>query len=302
MKKGINIWSFPQGMKTGECIKLAKKAGFEGIELVLNKSGEMSLESTDSEILHYKELACEVGIEISSLATGLYWNYSLTSNNENIRENAKNIVRKQIDFASVLGTDTILVVPGVVGIDFTPNQVVPDADVEDIKNILDIVDYDVAYGRALEAIQQLAPYAEEKNVVIGIENVWNKFLLSPLEMRDFIDRIHSGYVGIYLDVGNIVYTGYPEQWIKILGSRIKKIHFKDYRRDARGLAGFVDLLAGDVDYVKVVDALERIGYEDYVNAEMTPVYKYYSDQIIYNTSNTMDRILKKTVQETPITL
>ena len=191
--------------------------------------------------------------------------------------------------------DTILVVPGVVGIDFSPDQIVPDADADDIKNIMDIVEYDVAYERSLEAIQELANYAEEKEVVIGIENVWNKFLLSPLEMRDFIDRIGSGYVGVYMDVGNVVYTGYPEQWIKILGNRIKKVHFKDYRRDAGGLAGFVDLLAGDVNYIKVIDALERIGYEGYVNAEMTPVYKCYSDQIVYNTSSTMDRILRRTI-------
>src|SRR5659263_668632 len=87
---------------------------------------------------------------------------------------------------------------------------------------------------------------------IGLENVWNKFLLSPIEMRDFIDKIDSSYVGAYLDVGNVINTGYPEQWIRILGKRIKKVHFKDFRKSVGTLSGFVDLLAGDVDYPEVM--------------------------------------------------
>jgi len=280
MKKGINIWSFPGDMKIVDCIKLAKEAGFDGIELALNETGDLSLESTDEEIKGYKKAAEEAGIEISSLATGLYWSYSLTSNCEKTREKAKSIVKKQLDFASILGVDTILVVPGAVGVDFIPN--------------CEVVDYDVAYDRALEAIKELAKYAEEKKVCIGIENVWNKFLLSPLEMRDFIDKVGSPYVGAFLDVGNVIYIGYAEHWAKILGKRIKKVHFKDYRRDVGSVAGFVDILAGDVNYPAVVEELKKAGYEGYVIAEMVPpapFYRYYSDQVIYNVSNSMDRIL-----------
>ncbi|WP_289140775.1 sugar phosphate isomerase/epimerase [uncultured Brevibacillus sp.] len=90
---------------------------------------------------------------------------------------------------------------------------------------------------------ELAPYAKEKKAVIGVENIWNQFLLSPLKMRDFIDKIGSPWVRVFFDVGNVVAFGYPEQWIRILGKRIVKVHFKDYRRDSKGLAGFVDLLA-----------------------------------------------------------
>ena len=110
-------------------------------------------------------------------------------------------------------------------------------------------------------------------------------------MRDFIDKVGSPYVGSYFDVGNVLYSGYPQQWIKILGSRIKKVHFKDYRTAVGSLDGFVDLLAGDVDYVAVKNALDSIGYDSWVTAEMIPPYKQYSDAIIYNTSNSMDRIL-----------
>lgn len=279
MKKSISIWSFAEGMKIVDCMKMAKDAGFDAIELALNETGELGLESNEDEILGYKKTANEIGIEISSLATGLYWSYSLTSNKEEIREKAKNIVKKQLDAAALLGVDTILVVPGAVGVDFIPGS--------------EVIDYDIAYNRALEAVKELAPYAESKKVYIGIENVWNKFLLSPLEMRNFIDEVGSEYVGAYFDVGNVIYSGYPEHWIKILGKRIKKVHFKDYRKDVGSLAGFVDLLSGDVNYPAVIEELKKIGYDSYVTAEMIPPYTNYPEQIVYNTSLAMDKILGK---------
>nr|WP_232229238.1 sugar phosphate isomerase/epimerase family protein [Paenibacillus zanthoxyli] len=190
------------------------------------------------------------------------------------------VCKKQLELAAVLGADAILVIPGAVGVDFIPGS--------------EVVAYDKAYDRALEAIGKLAPEAEQLGVAIGIENVWNKFLLSPLEMRGFIDAIGSRFVGSYLDVGNIVHSGYPEQWVRILGDRIKKVHFKDYRREAGGLHGFVDLLAGDVDYPAVVSALREIGYDGYVTGEMILAYKHYTEQIIFNTSASMDAILGRT--------
>jgi len=282
MKKGISIWSFPNNMPIQDCIKLAGSAGFEGIELALNENGPMSLESNEDEIVSYRMLAEKEGIEISSLATGLYWSYSFTSEKSDLREKAMLIAIKQLDAAALLGVDTILVVPGAVGVDFIPG--------------CEVVDYDVAYERAFKAIKELVKYSEARKVSIGLENVWNKFLLSPLEMRSFIDSIGSPYAGAYLDVGNVVNTGYPEQWVKILGNRIKKVHFKDYRRDVGSAAGFVDLLSGDVNYPAVIENLLNIGYNSYVTAEMippAPFYKHYPDQLIYNTSKSMDRILKR---------
>ena len=293
VKKGINIWSFPGNMGIVDCMKLAKEAGFEGIELALALKGPLSMESTDEEILSYKKASEEIGIQINSLATGLYWQFSLTSNREDIRESAKNVVRKQLDTAALLGADCILVCPGTVGVDFKPDEVVPDAHEIEFFAGSEIIEYDVAFERAQEALKELAPYAEKKGVCIGIENIWNKFLLSPLEMRNFLDEIGSEWVQAFLDVGNMVLFGYPEHWIKILNKRIKKIHFKDFRRGAPTLAGFVDLLAGDVDYKKVIDMLNQIGYEGWANAEMCPVYQQYSDQIVYNTSMAMDRILHR---------
>jgi L-ribulose-5-phosphate 3-epimerase len=293
IKKGINIWSFPGDMSIIDCMSLAKKAGFEGIELALALKGPLSMESTDEEIISYREASEAIGIKINSLATGLYWQFSLTSHRQDIREKAKSLVKRQVDVAKLLGADCILVCPGTVGVDFKPDDVVPDAKEIEFFAGSEVIDYDVAYERSQEALKELAPYAEKKEIVIGIENIWNKFLLSPLEMRNFIDEIGSPWVQVFLDVGNMVLFGYPEQWIKILNKRIKKVHFKDFRRGAPTLAGFVDLLAGDVDFIKVIDAFIEAGYEGWANAEMCPTYSQYSDQMIYNTSATMDRILRR---------
>jgi L-ribulose-5-phosphate 3-epimerase len=282
MKKGINIWSFPDGKPILECAKLAKAAGFDGIELSLNESGEIGLQTTEKEALALRHQIMELGLEISGLATGLYWSNWMTSESEPVRTKAMDICKKQLETAAALGADTILVIPGAVGVDFIPGS--------------GVTEYDKAYERAQESISRLAPYAEETGVAIGIENVWNKFLLSPLEMRQFIDSIGSPFVGSYFDVGNVVYSGYPEHWIKILGNRIKKVHFKDYRRQAGGLHGFVDLLAGDVDYPAVMAAFEDIGYDGYATAEMIPNYTHHTEQIIYNTSASMDTILGRSEQ------
>jgi L-ribulose-5-phosphate 3-epimerase len=278
VKKGINFWSFSEGISIENAMLLAKDAHFEGIELCLAAEGEFSLQSTDQEILAIKRRAEEIGIEFTSVASWLTWEYSLTSDHEECRCKAKEIARRQIETAALLATDTILLVPGYVGADFVPNS--------------EVCEYDKVYDRALEAVHELAQDASKLNITIAVENVWNKFLLSPLEMRDFIDRIHLPNVGVYFDVGNVLLTGYPEHWIKILGQRIKRVHFKDYRREPGGFGAFVDLLAGDVNYPAVVEALKGIGYDSYCTAEMMPPYKYFPEQIIYNTSASMDRILK----------
>jgi len=276
MKKGISIWSFPAGT-LAESFKLAKDAGFDGVEVALDEVGEISLTTSDEDLLKIKEQAKAAGIELYSVASGLYWSCWLNSDCEEEREKAKSIVRRQLDVAKILGCDTILVVPGTVNADFAaPGRV---------------IDYKTTYERSLAAIKELAPYAEKLGVSIGLENVWNKFLNSPIEMGDFIDKVGSDFVGSYFDVGNVLFNGYPEHWIRALGKKIKKVHFKDYRVAAGGLHGFVDLLAGDVNYPEVVKALGEIGYDGWVTAEMIPNYTYYTETIIYNTSNSMDRIL-----------
>ena len=276
MKKGINIWSFAEP-DLKKCLVLAKEAGFDGVEVALDEQGPVNMNSTREEMLELKAFAEELGLEFYSVATGLYWTYNYTSDLEEKRQRAKEITRKQLEVASYLGCDTILVVPGAVKVAFDPES--------------ELVEYDVAYERALSALKELAPYAEELKVSIGVENVWNKFLLSPLEMAKFIDEVGSEYVGSYFDVGNVMYIGYPEHWIKVLGNRIKKVHLKDYRVAAGGLHGFVDLLAGEVNWPAVMEQFRKIEYDGWVSAEMIPPYTYYPETIIYNTSNAMDSIM-----------
>ncbi|MBQ4116510.1 MAG: sugar phosphate isomerase/epimerase [Clostridia bacterium] len=276
MKKGISIWSFPE-QKLNSSFALAKDAGFEGVEVALAEEGELSLQTTTKQLLEIRKQADDNGIELYSVASGLYWDYWFNDDAPSIREKAVSNCKKQIETASILGCESILVIPGVVNADFAdPNKV---------------VDYCTTYERSLEAFLVLKEIAEQYKVEIGLENVWNKFLLSPLEMRDFIDKIGSKYVGSYLDIGNTLLNGYPDQWIRALGNRIKKVHFKDYRKAAGGLHGFVDLLAGDLDFPAAMTALKEIGYNGWVTAEMIPNYKYYTETIIYNTSNAMDKIL-----------
>jgi L-ribulose-5-phosphate 3-epimerase len=276
LKKGINIWSFKNDMTLKDCILTAKKTGFDGIELALGEEGEVRLDSTNTELLEIKKFAKETAIELPSVATGLYWKYPLTSLNESVRQKAKDIVKRQLEIASIFNSDTILVLPGLVGEDFSPGG--------------KPVSYDKAYDFALEAFSELKAEAEKAKISIGIENVWNKFLLSPLEMRDFIDKIDSQYVSSYFDVGNVLINGYPEQWIRILGKRIKKLHFKDFKCSVGNISGFVDLLVGDVNYPEVVKALQEIDYNDYTIGEIGS-YNYHSSQVIVNTFNSMKIIL-----------
>lgn len=277
MRKGINIWSFDGSKTFYEKIDIAKKAGFEGVELSLDMTGEVSLESTEKDLKEVKKNIEDKGLELYSLATGMFWDFPITSNDPAKAQKAKEIVKKQIESAAILGCNSILVIPGLVNADFIDG--------------CEVIEYDVAYDRSLKAISELGEIAKQYKVNMGLENVWNKFLVSPIELRDFIDKIDNPYVGSYLDIGNVLFNGYPEHWVKILGSRIKAVHFKDYRRAAGGLHGFVDLLAGDVDYPAVVKALNDIGYKGWVSGEMIPCYNNYSDQIIYNTSASMDRII-----------
>ncbi|MDD5522291.1 MAG: sugar phosphate isomerase/epimerase [Kiritimatiellae bacterium] len=276
MKKGINQWAFG-AKKLKDVFAMAKQAGYDGVEVVIDeKDGEINLNSTRKDIEKIVTTAQNAGVEISSLATGLFWSYSLTSDDDQVRTKARDIVKKMIDIASWLKVDTILVVAGAVDVFFMP----------DFK----VVPYDKVYDRSLAALQELAPVAEKARVAIGVENVWNKFLMSPLEMKGFVDAVGSPYVGVYFDVGNVIPFGFPEQWIHILDKRIKKVHFKDYRRAVGTLDGFVNILYGDVDWAAVMQAFTAIGYTNYVTAELFPS-KQHPESLIFETSTAMDQIL-----------
>ena len=276
MKKGISIWAFPN-QEPRDCFRLAKRFGYDGIELSFDESGPISPQSAETELMEIRKAAESHGLSLYSLASGLYWSISLTAEDPAERERAEQLVRKQLDAAAALGCDTILILPGMVSGLGAADPVVP---------------YEIVYERAQAALLRLAEYAEKKRVTIGIENVWNKFLLSPMEMRDFIDRIGSQRVAAYFDVGNVVRDGYPEQWIRILGHRIAKVHFKDYKRAIGTISGFVELLAGDVDFAAVMRALREVGYDGWVTAEVFPSNSDF-EAFLRKTSEAMDCILQK---------
>lgn len=279
MKKSINIWSFYGEWDLKQKLRIAKDAGFEGLEIDVSADGPITLDTSESELDGIAELADEVGITLSGLATGMYWEFNPASAKLETQSKAREVLAKQIHSAAHLGIDTILVVPGSVGADFIPG--------------CEEVPYEQAWELGTTFIQQAIPLAEELGVNIGIENVWNKFLLSPLEMRRFIDQFKSDRVGAYFDAGNVLATGFPEHWVPILGDRIKRVHFKDYRRAVGSVDGFCDLLSGDVNWPAVMRSLKGIGYHGWVAAEMippVPFYKYAPETLIENTSRAMDRI------------
>ncbi len=286
MKKSISEWSFPGDMPLRARMELAKDAGFEGIEVALNeddakgaekKKGLVCLDSSAAQIKKVRALAEEVGIELSGLACGLYWSYSLTADDRAERAKARQVSKALLRQANKLGVDGVLLIPGCVYASFIPDS--------------KVVPYDVVYERSQAELKKLAPLAEKLDVHIGVEYVWNWFLLSPLELARYLDEVGSTHVGAYLDTGNMMNTGFPEQWIRILGPRIKRVHFKDFRRSVGDINGFCDLLEGDVNWPEVMQALKDVGYDGWVTAEMIPPYTHYPEQIIYNTSAAMDRIL-----------
>ncbi|MHB9071285.1 MAG: sugar phosphate isomerase/epimerase family protein [Sedimentisphaerales bacterium] len=260
MKISANYWMFKGGLEAKlpvfYAMQQAKRLGFDAIELCIALSGVLTHNTTRAECEEIVRQAKQIGIGISSVASGESWCASPAASSARVRKQIIDFTKKALQVTKWLGTDAYLFVPGAVDVCFMPGT--------------EVVSYEVCYKRATDAVKKLVPVAEKVGVTVCIENVWNKFLLSPLEMRCFIDGFQSKCVGMYLDVGNILLTGYPEQWIKILGKRVKRIHIKDFKKSIGTADGFVELLEGDVDFMAVKNALAAIGYNGYVTAEMIP--------------------------------
>lgn len=276
MKKGINIWAFRDQSDLPQCMGLARAAGFQGIELSYELDGGSIGPAASIQDMRAIVRAAEgVGIEIVSLASPVGFTHNMISDDPAVRMRCRDLTARSLELAQALGTDAVLVVPGFVG----PSMAGPPA----------VQDYDVAYRHALEELSALATVAERCGVAICVENVWNRFLDSPIEMRSLIDAVGSPSVQAYLDVGNVLRTGYPEHWIRALGPRIKRVHFKDFRMAAGTGEGFVDLLTGDVNYPVVMSALGEVGYNGWCTAELPP-RRYWPETTIDAASRAMDAI------------
>ncbi|NGP45942.1 sugar phosphate isomerase/epimerase [Bacillaceae bacterium SIJ1] len=271
MLKALNQWCFPAGTSLEDVFSISQEAGFTAVELNLNDDGDVGLtmQTTDEEALEIKAMAESYGLKLRSLSTALLWKYPLCAEDAEVRAKGSAVVQKQIELASVMGMDTILVVPGAV---------------------TDAVPYDACYERSQEMLKPLLKIAEEKDVFIGIENVWNKFLMSPLELARYVDELDSPKAAVYFDVGNVLQFGFPEQWIRILGSRIAKIHVKDFKTSTGNITGFVSLLSGDVNWKAVAQAMKDIGYDDVLTAELSP-YALSPKALPEDTSRHMDYIM-----------
>lgn len=258
MKKAIYYGSINPKLSHRDRLALAKDAGLDGVEI-----GQFgSQEETEG----VAALAAEVGIEIHSVMAGTHWQWPLSSTDEEIREKGVEGVRDALRVAAWAGADTVLIVPAVVNEDTS---------------------YAAAYELSKKSLLELLPTAEELGVCMALENVWNKFLLSPLEFRDYIDDFEHDLVKAYFDVGNILLYGYPHQWIDILGERIARVHVKDFDVNTKQ---FVALLTGSVDYPRVVNAFKGAGYDGYLTAELSP-YKQYPDQFIHDTARHLQWII-----------
>jgi L-ribulose-5-phosphate 3-epimerase len=280
-------------------LQLCREAGFDAIELCIDHIpffaamaqekqegliadiarsvgstfGESKALTFDSPTGRFREVRSMIddnGLNVSSLLTIAQFYYSLMHPDDGIWRTGIDLVKKLIDFAVLMDAGALLVVPGV---------------------ITSAVSYDDGLKRLEEAIWMLKDEAEGKKVRLGIENIWGKVLYSPLEMRDFVDRFESDYVGVHFDVGNVIQYGYPDQWIRILGKkRLFNIHLKDYSELINNIRGFTYLFQGSVPWARVMESLRDVGYDGYLIAEVPP-YPFRPDEGVRDISRKMDILI-----------
>src|SRR5262245_14985068 len=218
-RKSINLWAFPypEKMNLEQCLRLAKDAGFDGIELNYDLDNDLSPKSGTKEYENIRKLADRIGIAISGLCSFLFWPYPLTSNDSTKRERGLELAGKIAQAAHDLGVENVLVVPGAVHIPWrTDHEPVPN---------------DVCDRRAREAVGKLATQAEKLKVSLNIENIFfNGYLMTPMEMNTFVDGFSSPHVRVHFDTGNISMFQHAEHWVPIMGKRIQNIHFKEFTK------------------------------------------------------------------------
>jgi hexulose-6-phosphate isomerase len=252
--KALKITMLPKGLSDVDKFRIAKKCGFEGIDAE-------PLDNLDA-MREQADLARQAGVPIHGLVFG-GWRTPFSDPDLKVIEKGLSGMENALRCANAIGATTVLLVPAVVN---------------------EEVGYTDAYKRSQQHIRKLLPLARELNVVIAIENVWNKFLLSPLEFARYIDEFDSPNVRAYFDVGNVIIHGYSQDWIRTLGKRIIKLDVKDFKRDGYK---WTNLLDGDVNWRQVRRALDEIGYEGFMTAELDSGDEAYLADI----AKRMDRII-----------
>ena len=271
-RKSICSVAFPPKMPVAEKFAAAKASGFAGIELRMGD--EIPLDSSAGDLARLSDAARQAGITVVSLwASNPLSKAPLNSPDPALRAKGVDAIRQAIDFARKLDCGAILLYPGRVG-----------------NGTKFAIGYQATWDRFTGELNKVIPDAASARVCLTMENVWNKFLLSPLEMRAFVDQFHSPWLQAHFDMGNVMQYGFPEDWIQTLGSRIKRIHVKDYKLSARAEQGrFVPLFEGDVDFKGVMQSLVAVDYRGF----LSPEYGYDANDANYlkTLSEQLDRIL-----------
>jgi len=257
IKKGLVFDMLPSGMSHADRFKLARDAGFDVVQAPTTPD--------EREAEQLKKAAEAAGIRIDSVMNMDHWKYPLSSSDAAVVAKSMEGMRTSLRNAKLWGSDAVLLVPAVVN---------PQTS------------YREAWTRSQKQIRELIPLAAELKVVIAIEEVWNKFLLSPLEMQKYISEFESPWIKAWFDVGNVVLYGYPQDWIRTLGKNIYKVHLKDFKRKEGGYA-WVNLGEGDVDWAAVRQAFAEIGYAGSAIAELEGGDEAY----LRDVSRRIDRLL-----------
>lgn len=260
MYKALNYWVYGgyTGVKTPyEFIDFAAEQQIDGVEMTVSDC--IKPEISESECRAIAAYAAEKNVGLRTLATDFYWRYSLTSDDASERSAAMEFSRKYLHIAHWMNVETVLFIPGAARVPWDPSK--------------KAVSYEKVWARSKAAIGELIPLAEDLNVNLALENVWNRFLFSPMEWKYYLEQFSSPKVGMYFDVANCCIYLPPQDYIGILGSRIKAIHIKNFTGSdcAGGLHGFGDdILQGDVDFNAVHEALKNSSCDVPLTAEMVP--------------------------------
>jgi hexulose-6-phosphate isomerase len=260
IRKAVELSMLPKELGIRERFQLARDVGFEGIEI--------GTVSDPKEADEMKDASQKTGLVIHSVMNAEHWRSPLSSADPAVVAKSVAGMETSLRNAKLWGAETVLLVPAVVNAE---------------------TGYQDAWTRSQKVIRErILPLASELKVIVGIEEVWNKFLLSPLELNRYVDEFASPFVRAYVDVGNMVFYGYPQDWIRTVGKRTVRLHLKDFKLDRpNGRFEWKNLGEGDIDWPEVRKALTEIGYQGWATVELSGGDAAYLKDV----SQRFDRIL-----------
>lgn len=284
LKKGISLRAFPDKMTWKECIEKCAEIGYDGVEINFDGDKGLTIDCSEKILKEIKEVCDLNNIEVFSVYSRNQWLTPISSDKKETREIGKKTILKLIEFAEILDSPSILIIPGAV-------------DTSLFSPFPEIVNYKDASERVKEVIGEILPVAEKKKKILALENVPNKIFISPVEFKNLIDFFKSDFIACQFDVGNCFHlNGYPEQWIRILNKRIKVVHLKDYKI---GIGNYkenvVNIFEGDINWKEVCKAIAEIDYKGPLICEVLPPYKYYPE-VLWQTSSIAISLLIKDIE------